>query len=103
MKDPTFYASMSSGEGSIINANRARHGPLRKQASHGFSERALKSQEHVIVSYVDLMLSRLEESIALGKSTVDMVDWYNVSELIILSSTPFCGTKVNPYSSSPSM
>ncbi|KAH6872093.1 cytochrome P450 [Thelonectria olida] len=46
MKDPTFYSSISSGPGSIINAERSRHGHLRKKASHGFSEVALRSQEH---------------------------------------------------------
>jgi cytochrome P450 len=79
MKDPTFYSSISSGPGSIINADRSRHGLLRKQASHGFSERALRSREHVIKDYADLMLARLEESVAIGKPTVDIVDWYNVS------------------------
>lgn len=80
MKDPTFYSSISSGPNSIINADRSRHGHLRKQASHGFSERALRSQEHVIIKYVDLMLERLAELARSGKSSVDIVDWYNVSK-----------------------
>lgn len=79
VKDPTFYSSISSGPGSIINADRSRHGLLRKQASHGFSERALRSQEHVIKKYADLMLERLEECAASGKPTVNIVDWFNVS------------------------
>lgn len=79
MKDPTFYSSISSGTGSILNADRARHGHLRKQASHGFSERALRSQEHVIIKYADLMLERLEMCVASNKQTVNLVDWYNVS------------------------
>jgi cytochrome P450 len=79
MKDPTFYSSVSSGQGSILTADRSRHGLLRKQASHGFSERALRSREHIIKGYANLMLARLEESVAIGKPTVDIVDWYNVS------------------------
>ena len=70
---------MSSGEGSIIKADRSRHGLLRKQASHGFSEKALRSREHVIIEYADLLLARLEESVATGKPVVNIVDWYNVS------------------------
>lgn len=80
MKDPTFYGSISSAQGSILNANRARHGHLRKQASHGFSERAMRTQEHVVQGYADLMLDRLEESVASGNPTVNIVDWYNVSQ-----------------------
>lgn len=79
MKDPTFYANISSGPGSIIKATRDRHRILRKQASHGFSERALKSQEHVITKYADLLLKRLDECAVSKSSTVDIVDWYNVS------------------------
>ena len=78
-KDPRFYSAMSSGEGSIIKADRSRHGLLRKQASHGFSEKALRSREHVIIEYADLLLARLEESVATGKPVVNIVDWYNVS------------------------
>lgn len=79
MKDPVFYSSLSAGPGSIINADRIRHGFLRKQASHGFSEAALRSQEEVIKEYADLMISRLEDSVAQGKQTVDIVSWFNVS------------------------
>lgn len=78
MKDPLFYSSFSAGEASIINADRARHGHLRKQASHGFSERALRSQEDVIKKYADLMIDRLEASASSKKPVVDIVDWFNV-------------------------
>ena len=84
-KDPRFYQALSSGEGSIIKADRQRHGHLRKQASHGFSERAMKSRQHVIVDYADLMLDRLEECAATGKPVVNIVDWFNVSGAEILN------------------
>ena len=79
MKDPVFYSSMSSGQGSIINADRARHGHLRKQISHGFSEKALRFQEPVIRGYADMMMQRLEENVKAGTPTVDLVSWFNVS------------------------
>jgi len=81
MKDPMFYSNISSGQGSIINANQERHGLLRKQASHGFSERAMRSQEYIIRKCIELMVQRFEECIETGKPTVDIVDWYNVSAL----------------------
>ena len=77
-KDPVFYSSISSGTGSIINAHQSRHGLLRKQMSHGFSERALRDQEGIIRSYSDLFLQRLRENCANGTVAVNMVMWYNV-------------------------
>jgi len=69
-KYTVFYSS-------IINADRSRHCPLRKQASHGFSERALRSQEQVFEKYADLFIQRSDESAASRTSTVDILDWFN--------------------------
>lgn len=90
MKDPQFYSSFSSGSGSIISADRARHGHLRKQASHGFSERALRTQEDVIKKYADLMIARLEESATAKRPVVDIVDWFNVSSYLAASLDNGC-------------
>lgn len=79
MKDEIFYSSQSSGAGSIINANRERHGHLRKQMSHGFSEKALRGQEPAIRKYGDLFIQRLGSLAREGKETVDIVTWFNVS------------------------
>ncbi|KAF5636922.1 cytochrome P450 monooxygenase monooxygenase [Fusarium sp. NRRL 25303] len=89
VKDPTFYSNISSGPGSIINAEQFRHRILRKQASHGFSERALRSQEDVIKKYADLMLERLEECAASENPTVDIVDWYNFFTFDVMGDLVF--------------
>lgn len=78
MKDPQFYSSISSGPGSIINAHRSRHGLLRKQMSHGFSEKALREQEGIIRSYSDLFIKRLHENCGNGTRSLDLVMWFNV-------------------------
>lgn len=78
-KDPLFYSSVNSGPHSILTVGRTRHGFLRKQASHGFSERALRSQEHVIKKYADLMIDCLEQTAKSKNPTVDIVKWFNVS------------------------
>lgn len=88
-KDPIFYSSISSGPGSIISADRSRHGVLRKQASHGFSERALRSQEHVIKKYADLFIQRLDESAASKNPTVDIVDWFNFFTFDVMGDLVF--------------
>lgn len=78
MKDPTFYNALASGSGSIVKANRERHAHLRKHMSHGFSERALRTQESVVRFYADLFIQRITEISAGEKGVVDMVNWYNV-------------------------
>ncbi|KAK4553510.1 hypothetical protein LTR86_009306 [Recurvomyces mirabilis] len=89
MKDPLFYSSISSGSGSIINADRSRHGHLRKQASHGFSERALRSQEHVIETYADLFIERLQECAASKGGSVNIVDWFNFFTFDVMGDLVF--------------
>lgn len=79
MKDPTFYAALASGKGSIISADRDRHSHLRKQMSHGFSERALREQESVVRSYADYFVERITGVMEGQDGVVDMVRWYNVS------------------------
>jgi hypothetical protein len=78
-KDTKFTSSQSSGPQSVLNATRERHGPLRKQMSHGFSEKALREQEHVISKYVNLFIQRLGESVDTGNPTVGLMSWFNVS------------------------
>lgn len=77
-KDPVFYNSISSGPGSIVRAPRDRHGYLRKQVSHGFSERALRDQEGAIREFADMFITRLKENGADGKVAQDLVKWFNV-------------------------
>ncbi|KAH7073181.1 cytochrome P450 [Paraphoma chrysanthemicola] len=77
MKDPTFYASLSSGPESIMNAEHSRHRLLRKQIANGFSDRSLKEQEPAINGYVDMLMNRLEGCVKTGESTVDLCDWFN--------------------------
>ncbi|KAI8933883.1 hypothetical protein NX059_009580 [Plenodomus lindquistii] len=88
-KDPTFYSTISSAPGSIILADHSRHGHLRRQASHGFSERYMRGQEHVIKRYADLMVHRLEECIDAGNPTVNIVDWYNFFTFDVMGDLVF--------------
>ncbi|KAL5363325.1 cytochrome P450 [Aspergillus floccosus] len=77
MKDPTFYSSLPSGKGSIVSADRERHGHLRKLMSYGFSERALREQESVVRFYADYFHQRIMETLGGKEGEVDLVRWYN--------------------------
>ncbi len=46
----------------IISETRENHALLRKQLSHGFSDRSMREQEPIINGYVDLLISRLREN-----------------------------------------
>lgn len=76
-KDPGMYGNTSAGALSIFSAPSPRHGELRRLLSHGFSEKALRSQEPSIQHYLDHFIRRLRDLGAKGE-VVDIVEWYNV-------------------------
>jgi cytochrome P450 len=49
---------------------------MRRSLSHAFSEKALRAQEGLIQSYVDLLVQRLGEHAAEDKE-VDLRTWYS--------------------------
>ncbi|KAK4185706.1 cytochrome P450 [Podospora australis] len=75
-KSRTFYRALIPGAApNILDADRDTHSRLRKALSHGFSERALRSQESRISDFINLLVSKLSAKAAKGEK-VDMVDWY---------------------------
>lgn len=87
-KDPKFYILGPSGP-SIISANEADHSRERRLLSHAFSEKALREQETLIQTYVDLLVERLDGEIAAARETVDMVRWYNFTTFDIIGDLAF--------------
>lgn len=72
-----FYRPVEETPEDIISAGREMHGKLRRQLSHGFSDRSMREQEPIIQSYVDLLIKRLHEHSEGGTKPVDMAAWYN--------------------------
>ncbi|KAG7005995.1 cytochrome P450 monooxygenase [Physcia stellaris] len=69
----------------IIAANDADHARIRKLLSHGFSETALREQEPILISYFDLLVSRLQEQIdGSTNGKVDIMSWYNFTTFDII-------------------
>ena len=58
----------------ILVANDADHGRFRRSLAHGLSDRALLQQEHLMQSYVELLITRLRETAESGQPT-DLVRW----------------------------
>jgi hypothetical protein len=76
-KDPAENTDADRRHPTIINANRADHGRLRKLLSNAFSDKTMKGQEPVLLHYIDLLVSRLMEKHSDGQP-FDIVKWYNV-------------------------
>lgn len=72
----------------IINSTHADHAHIRRQLSHAFSEKALREQEQLITSYIDLLMKKLSEAAENGFE-LDMVKWYNFTTFDIISDLAF--------------
>jgi len=88
-KSPIYYGFFPEITPSIIEAPRDLHALLRKAISHGFSERALRSQESRIQRYVDFLMLRLRQNARKGTAKLDIVDWYNWAAFDIIGDLVF--------------
>ncbi|KAI1425886.1 cytochrome P450 [Xylaria sp. FL1777] len=68
---------------SIINSDRQEHAALRRQLSHGFSDRSMREQEPIIGTYVDLLISRLKD-VTKTNSSQNLREWYNYTTFDII-------------------
>ncbi|KAJ4375373.1 hypothetical protein N0V83_002459 [Neocucurbitaria cava] len=73
---------------SIIASGEQDHTRMRRNLSHAFSDKALRDQETLIQSYVDLLIQRLGEQAAQGKN-VDIMRWYNYTTFDVISDLSF--------------
>lgn len=87
-KEPNFYVHPGDGVPSIVTASHSMHGRMRRLFSHAFSERALREQEPLIRSYVDVMIDSLYADAKLGKS-VDLVAYFNWTTFDIIGDLTF--------------
>ncbi|KAJ3942874.1 uncharacterized protein N0V96_007103 [Colletotrichum fioriniae] len=83
-----FYRPTAEQPINIVNTNGAEHAMLRRQLSHGFSERSLRDQQPLIMKYVDLMIQRLHENCS-DEESVDLMAWYNFTTFDIIGDLAF--------------
>ena len=73
-----------------VVSNDADHSRIRHLLSHAFSESALREQEPLITSYVDLLIVKLREQIeASAQGKVDIVRWFNFATFDIVGDLVF--------------
>ena len=74
---------------SLINTpDPAAHARMLGLLNGAFTDKALHNQEHIIQSYVDLLISRLHEK-ASSSVSINMVDWLNYTTFDIIGDLAF--------------
>ncbi|KIW77178.1 hypothetical protein Z517_09624 [Fonsecaea pedrosoi CBS 271.37] len=76
-----------NGAYSIVNAPHDHHLRLRRAIAPAFSEKALREQESMLQTYVDLLVSRLKETCKRGPQ--DLVSWYNFATFDMMGDMAF--------------
>lgn len=61
---------------------------MRRLLSYAFSEQALRSQENIVTSYIDLMISKLRNRAAAG-TPVDIMRYFNFTTFDITGDLTF--------------
>lgn len=87
---------------SILAETRDNHALLRRQLSHGFSEKSMREQEPIIKEYIDLLMMRLKEQcvpapgagsekerLLQSKSVFDMRHWYTFTTFDLIGDLAF--------------
>lgn len=88
LKDTTWFPPPVNGVYSIIPAGEEDHSRMRRNLSHAFSDKALRSQEELIQGYVDLLVHRLGEHASESRS-VDIMRWYNYTTFDVIADLSF--------------
>lgn len=73
----------------MFSADDESHSKTRRLVSYAFSEKALRDQEDLIQSYVDLLVNRLEGEMSKSQEPTDMVRWYNFTTFDIIGDLTF--------------
>ncbi|KAI9875449.1 MAG: hypothetical protein M1830_008463 [Pleopsidium flavum] len=91
VKDYAFFGTPLEGVHSIITTpSDADHSRMRRLLAHAFSEKALREQEPLITSYIDLLISKLHQQVqGPNEGKVDIVRWYNYTTFDIIGDLAF--------------
>lgn len=87
-KDPLFLSPPANGVNSVLRADNNDHRRMRRVLAHAFSEKALRGQEDIIKTYVDLFVSRLAEKAA-GEEHIDIMRWFNLTTFDLIGDLAF--------------
>lgn len=91
MKDPQLYVPEWNGRYSLLSTfDDAEHKALRKVFQPGFSDRALKAQEHIIRAHVDKLIRNIKGFIATDSGEqLDFVRMFNCTTFNVIGELAF--------------
>jgi len=93
LKHPTWWRPFPGIPLSMIwSVDGDQHAYIRKCFSQGFTMRSLREQEPIVDRYVDLLVSRIRETIAPGGEKggeVDFLRWFNYMSFDIFGDLAF--------------
>ena len=84
-KDMMLYNVPPNGTRNLLQTSDSDHSRIRRLLAHAFSDKALREQEPLIQSYVDLLIAKLRTQ----PGPVDMVAWYNWATFDIIGDLSF--------------
>ena len=88
-RSDNVYCPMKYEPTHISNAGREEHARLRRQLSHGFSEKSMHEQEPLIKGYIDCLINRLHERCMNGSAAISVVSWYCFTTFDIIGDLTF--------------
>ncbi|ORY02749.1 putative cytochrome P450 [Clohesyomyces aquaticus] len=88
-KADQFFRPVKGVPSSILNADHEEHSRIRRALSHGFSDSSMRAQEPLISQYVKLLVERLTQESADGKSIQNIAAWYNWTTFDLASDLVF--------------
>lgn len=88
-KDLRFYLVNHDETRSIVSAGTEDHSRMRRIFSHAFSDRALKLQEPMFLTYIDKLIEKLREGCLKNTGSQNMVQLFNFTTFDVMGDLTF--------------
>ena len=88
-KDVIIYGNPPQGVHAVLTADDVAHARMRRIIAHAFSEKALKMQEPLIQTHVDILMDQLKQNSIMSGGKVDMEAWFRWTTFDIMGEFAF--------------
>ncbi|KAF2768179.1 cytochrome P450 [Teratosphaeria nubilosa] len=90
VKDPKFYFTPGDDDINIVNSNDQDHARQRRIFAHAFSDKALKMQEPLFLTYVNKLIDNIRKRTSTNPGQrIDMVRQYNYTTFDVMGDLTF--------------
>jgi len=89
-KSELWHGNPDGGAASVfVTTDLKEHARIRRFMDPAFSERTVLQQEPILQDYVSVFIKKLRERSINGKTTINVVDWFNFTLLDIIGDLSF--------------